>query len=81
MIAESGLTYDKEFKTIDMGKSKANYYKFNQFLHLSQAESVEKESRNEIRKSCTKSDKKFKQVQLRYCRYYREFSEPSSYCL
>ena len=47
IVAESGLTYDKETKTIDMGKFKATNYKFNKFVHLPDAESIEKESKHE----------------------------------
>ena len=51
IIAESGLTYDKDSKQIDMGKFKATNYKFNKYVHLPGAESVGQESKHEIRKA------------------------------
>ena len=50
LMTEAGLTYDKEYKTIDMGKFRATNYKFNKMVHLPDADPVEKEAKHEIRK-------------------------------
>ena len=50
VVAEAGLTYDKESRVIDMGRFKATNYKFNKFVHLPEAGSVESEAKHEIRK-------------------------------
>jgi len=50
IIAEAGMTYDKETRVIDMGRFKATNYKFNRYVHLPEAGSVEREARYEIRK-------------------------------
>ena len=51
LMAEAGITYDKETRVIDMGKFRATNYKFNKMVHLPEAESMEREARHEIRKA------------------------------
>ena len=51
IVAESGMTYDKEYKVVDMGRFKATNYKFNRYVHLPEAGSVENEAKHEIRKA------------------------------
>ena len=64
VIAESGLTYDKESKVIDMSKFKATNYKFNKFVHLPEAGNMLSEAKHEIRKSV------MLKVFLNSCRQY-----------
>ena len=51
ITAKSSLIYDKATKSLDMGKLRATEYKFNKFVCLPKAESVEREALHEVRRN------------------------------
>ena len=51
LTAKSNILYDKSDKSLDMGRFKATEYKFNKYIHLPKAESIERESLHEVRRN------------------------------
>ena len=44
------MVYDKENKSLDLGRLKASDYKYNKFIHLPKPESINREAMHEARK-------------------------------
>ena len=48
--AKMKMVYDKENKSLDLGRLKASDYKYNKFIHLPKPESINREAMHEVRK-------------------------------
>ena len=48
--AKARLVYDKEDRSLNLGRMRASDYKFNKMVHLPKPESVKRESLHEVRK-------------------------------